>query len=327
MRFLTRRVAFYLVTVWAAITINFLIPRLMPGNPAEIVLTHFNGRITPAQMTAVKAEFGLSNASILSQYGTYLSNLAHGNLGLSITYFPASVASVIGAALPWTVILMGVATVIGFAVGTLLGVVFGWRRGGQLEWLLPVGSFFSSVPYFWIALIALTVFGVELHWFPLTGGYANDLSPGWTTAFVASAIWHSTLPALTIVVSSLAGWMLGMRNMMVTTLSEDYVLVARAKGLPARRIMLGYAARNAVLPNVASFALTLSFIVGGSILVEEVFSYPGVGYLLFNAVSNSDYPLMQGIFLIITLMVLAANLLADLCFAFLDPRTRQAVAT
>lgn len=327
MRFLTRRAAFYLVTAWAAITINFLVPRLMPGNPAEIVLTHFNGRVTPAQVAAVKAQFGLSNASVVSQYGTYLWNLLHGNLGLSITYFPASVSSVIGSALPWTVILIGVSTVIGFVLGTLFGVLSGWRRGGRLEWLLLVGSFFSSVPYFWIALIALTIFGVELHWFPLTGGYANDLHPGWTGAFIGSAIWHSMLPAITIVVSSLAAWMLGMRNMMVTTLSEDYVLIARAKGLPSRRVMFGYAARNAILPNVAGFALTLGFIVSGSIVVEEVFSYPGVGYMLFNAVGNADYPLMQGIFLIITLMVLFANLLADVCYVVLDPRTRLAVAS
>lgn len=323
MRFLIRRGIFYVVTAWAAITINFLIPRLMPGNPAETVLTHFSGQVTPAQIAAIKAQFGLSNAGIVSQYWTYLWNLLHGNLGISVTYFPASVSSVIGSALPWTVILIGLATVIGFVLGTLLGVVFGWKRGGRLEWLIPIGSFFSSVPYFWIALIALTVFGVELHWFPLTGGYASNLHPGWTGDFIASAIGHSILPAITIVVSSLAGWMLGMRNMMVTTLSEDYVLVARAKGLPSRRVMFGYAARNAILPNVAGFALTLGFIVGGSILVEVVFSYPGVGYLLFNAVGNSDYPLMQGIFLIITMMVLLANLLADVCYVVLDPRTRQ----
>lgn len=321
-RFLARRIMFYAVTAWAAITLNFLIPRLMPGDPAETVLSHFSGPITPEQVAAVKSEFGLSNSGILAQYGAYLRDLLHGNLGISTTYFPEKVSAVIGAALPWTVILLGVSTLIGFVVGTLLGVFFGWRRGGRLDWLLPVGSFFSSVPYFWIALLALTIFGANLHWFPLSGGYADDLHPGWTGAFVASALWHSVLPAFTIVICSLAGWVLGMRNMMVTVLSEDYLLVAEAKGLSARRTVFGYAARNALLPNVANFALALGFIVGGSIVVEEVFSYPGIGFLLFNAVGNTDYPLMEGIFLVITLMVLIANLLADLCYVMLDPRIR-----
>ena len=294
----------------------------MPGNPAETVLSRFSGPVTPQQLAAIKAQFGLSNAGVLAQYGDYLRDVAHGDLGISITYFPEKVSTVIGAALPWTVILLGVSTVIGFALGTLLGVFFGWRRGGRLDWLLPVGSFFSSVPYFWIALLALTVFGADLHWFPLSGGYADDLHPGWTGAFVISAVWHSVLPASTIVICALAGWVLGMRNMMVSVLSDDYVLVAEAKGLPRRRVVFGYAARNALLPNVASFALALGFIVGGSIVVEEVFSYPGIGFLLFNAVGNSDYPLMEGIFLVITLMVLAANLLADVCYVLLDPRTR-----
>jgi len=323
MAFLTRRVAFYLMTAWAAITLNFVIPRLMPGNPAQTILTHFSGRLSPSQIATIKTEFGLGHGSVLAQYAGYWNDLFHGELGVSITYFPAKVSTVIGSALPWTVILIGTSTVIGFALGTLLGVVAGWRRGSRYDWLLPVGSFFSSVPYFWIALIALTVFGVDLRWFPLTGGYASDLHPGWTWSFIGSAIWHSVLPALTIVVSSLAGWLLGMRNMMVTTLSEDYVLAAQAKGLPTRRVVFGYAARNALLPSVAGFALSLGLIVGGSIIVEEVFSYPGIGYLLFNAVNNADYPLMQGIFLIITLMVLAANLLVDVLYVTLDPRTRH----
>ncbi len=323
MRFLVQRIGFYVVTAWAAITLNFLIPRLMPGNPAESVLSRFGGTVTPAQIAAVKAQFGIGGGSLIAQYGTYWKNLAQGNLGLSITYFPAKVTTVIGSALPWTIVLIGMSTVIGFVIGTLLGVVAGWRRGGKLEWLLPVGMFFSAVPYFWIALVALTVFGVDLHWFPLTGGFASNLTPGWSGPFIMSALSHSTLPAVTIVLSSLAGWVVGMRNMMITTTSEDYVLVAHAKGLASRRVMLGYAARNAVLPNIAGFALSLGFIVSGGILVEQVFSYPGIGFELFNAVGNSDYPLMQGIFLIITLMVLLANLMADFCYVILDPRIRQ----
>lgn len=322
-RFLFRRIAFYAVTAWAAITMNFLIPRLMPGSPENAVLSRFQGQVSQEQIDAVKAQLGLSDAGLLSQYGTYWKNLLSGDLGLSVSYFPGEVSEVIGQGVWWTVILIGVATLLSFVLGTLLGVLAAWKRGSRLDALLPVTTFFSAVPYFWIALVSLSLFGVELGWFPLTGGYRPELAVGWSGEFISSALSHSVLPALTIIVSSIAGWLLGMRNMMLTTISEDYVLVAEAKGLRTRRVMLGYAARNALLPNISGFAMSLGFIVSGSIVTETVFSYPGIGFLLFNAVLNNDYPLMQGIFLIITLMVLLANLVVDLCYVALDPRIRQ----
>jgi peptide/nickel transport system permease protein len=323
-RYIARRLAFYVVTAWAAITMNFFIPRLMPGNPVQILIARMQGRITPAGVHALAVAYGLdTKATLLSQYGTYWVKLFHGNLGTSITYYPTPVASVIATALPWTLVLVGVSTIIAFVIGTLLGVLAAWRRGSWLEAAVPATTFLQAAPYFWIALLAITVFGIALGWFPSSGGYAQGMTITFTGSFLTDAAYHAILPAFTIVVTSMAGWLLGMRNMMVTTLGEDYVLTAQAKGLSDRRVMLTYAARNAILPNIASFALALSFVVSGAILVEYVFSYPGIGYVLFQAVDNEDYPLMEAIFLIITLAVLLANLLVDMLYVVLDPRTRQ----
>jgi peptide/nickel transport system permease protein len=322
--FLYRRIGFYLVTFWAAITLNFLIPRLMPGDPINALISQLRGNNAQAAVDQLRQRFGLAgHQSLLAQYGSYWSQLAHGDLGISIKYYPTPVTTVIGGGLYWTIGLVGVATVISFLVGTTLGIVTAWRRGSKLDNIVPpMLTFFSAVPYFWIALVVLVVFGVELHWFPLAGGYSQDLIPGWNGEYIGNVLQHATLPAVTIVVSSLAGWFLGMRNMMVTTLAED-VLVAEAKGLKDRRVMFAYAARNAILPNIASFALSLGFIVSGALLTELVFSYPGIGFVLYNAVLAKDLPLMQGVFLIITILVLAANFFADLVYVFLDPRTRQ----
>jgi peptide/nickel transport system permease protein len=324
-RFIARRLGFYVITAWIAITINFFIPRLMPGNPAELVFNRVRHSMSPTALKAFSVAFGVdSHQGLISQYFSYLNQLLHGNLGISITFFPATVASVIRTALPWTLALVGVATILSFVLGTLLGIVAASRRGTWVDALLPVTSFLSAVPYFWLGLLALTVFAVELGWFPLSGGYAPSVNVGFTWPFISSAIDHAVLPALTIVVSSIAGWLLGMRNVMISTLGEDYVLLADAKGLPRRRVTFSYAARNALLPNMAGFALSLGFIVSGAILTEVVFSYPGMGYVLFEAVTNEDFPLMQGIFLMITILVLLANLFADVIYVALDPRTREA---
>src|SRR4029450_7005521 len=229
----------------------------------------------------------------------------------------------LGTTLPWTRALVGVTTIISFLLGTGLGVVAGWRRGSWVDGLLPATTFLSSVPYFWLGLIAIALLAGPGSFFPSSGGYEPGLVPAFDQYFIPSGIQHSLLPALTILVSSVSGWILSMRNMMVTVSAEDYITVAHAKGLSERRVAWSYAARNALLPNVSGFALSLGFIVGGTLLVEIVFSYPGLGYQLFQAVGAKDYPLMQGIFLIITISVLAPNLLADVAYLVLDPRTRR----
>jgi peptide/nickel transport system permease protein len=311
--------------LWASLTLNFLIPRLMPGDPVLLLIARLQGRVNPEGIQALRIMFGVNtHQSVLQQYATYIGSLAHGNLGISITYFPTPVATVISQSLPWTLMLVGVAAVLSFVAGTFLGILAAWRRGSRLDTTLaPLLTFFSAIPYFWLALIVVYVFGFLLKLFPLTGAYDLSVDPGLNAPFILSGLYHAFLPALTIVASSIAGWMLGMRNAMLSTLSEDYVLMAQAKGLSERRVMLAYAARNAILPSITGFALSLGFVVGGALLTEIIFSYPGIGFALLQAVQSEDFPLMQGIFLVITVTVLGANLLADVLYVVLDPRVRQ----
>jgi peptide/nickel transport system permease protein len=324
MKRLFTRLAFYLFTAWAAITINFVIPRLLPGDPVSSLISKFHGQISSQAVASLTALFGLNkHQSLWQQYTQYWGQLFHGNLGISFTNFPTPVSTVIGLYLPWTLFLVGMATVISFLLGTSLGIVAGWRRGSWADALLPATSFLSSIPYFWLGLIAITVLTGPGSYFPAAGSYSVGLVPAWNTSFVMDAMLHAMLPAATIVITSMSGWLLGMRNMMVTVSSEDYITVAHAKGLSDRRVMLNYAARNALLPSVSGFALSLGFIVSGTLLVEIVFNYQGLGYQLYSAIGTNDYPLMEGIFLVITLAVLAANFVADLVYLLLDPRTRK----
>ncbi len=323
MRFIARRLAFYVAAVWAAVTVNFLIPRVMPGNAVDAILGKFQN-LTPAVVKALEIQFGVGHkGSLVSQYFQYWNNVLHFNLGISTSQYPTHVSTIIGQTLPWTLALVGVATVLSFAIGTLLGVLAAWRRGGWLDRALPALTLLQATPYFFLALLVIYLFAIKLQWLPYGQGYALGLSPGLNWAFIHSAIQHSILPALTIIATSIGGWMLQMRNVMLTTISEDYILVAQAKGLSTRRVMFTYGARNAILPNIAGFALSLGFVVAGALVMEIVFSYPGVGLTLYNAVTSNDYPLLQGIFLVISLTVLTASLLADIAYAFADPRARS----
>jgi peptide/nickel transport system permease protein len=252
--------------------------------------------------------------------------MLHGDLGISSTRYPTPVGELIAAALPWTVTLVGAATVISFVIGIVAGAWVGWKRGTWIDQLVPVTTFLQSVPYFWLALVLVAVFSVQLGLLPIIGGYdvfEFPMGPEWTPAFAASAFVHALLPAATIVISSVGGWLLGMRNMMVQTMAEDYVLTAEAKGLRPSRIRRSYAARNAAIPSLAGFGIALGFVVAGSIVTEQVFSYPGIGKLMIQAVQGLDYALMQGVFLVITLTVLAANFLIDLLYGIIDPRVRR----
>lgn len=328
MRHLIRRLLFYIFAVWVAITLDFFIPRLAPGDPVAALVGKMSlkGYVTPGMRETLAATFGLNtNDPLWLQYLKYLNNLLHGNLGNSIQYFPTPVATIIGQDIGWSIMLGGVAVVISFVLGCLLGIIAAWKRGTLLDTLLsPIMNFLSAIPYFWLALLSLFLFSYLLDWFPLSGGYDSaNIDPGWSLDYIGSIIWYSFLPAMTLVISSLAGWMLTMRNSMITTLSEDYVLMARAKGLSEARIMFWYAARNAVLPNITGFAIAIGAIVGGQLLTEMVFSYPGIGYALLQAVNQQDYAMVQSVFLIITLAVLGANFLADMLYTFLDPRVRQ----
>ena len=326
MSYALRRLEFFAITLWAALTVNFALPRLMPGSPAEAMFVRFHGRVSPEAVKAMEIALGIhTDQNVVQQYFEYLGNTLRGNLGVSVGYFPESVGTVVMQALPWTIGLVGTATVIAFVLGTVIGMLAAWRRGGLFDAILPPTFIvISAFPYFWIALFFLLIFSLTLNWFPL--GFAYDLTSqinlSWD--FAGQVISHAFLPALTIVITSIGGWILTMRNTMITTLAEDYVKMARAKGLSPLRIMFMYAGRNAILPNLTGFAMSLGFVISGAILVEIVFNYPGLGFMLLQAVDNEDFALMQALFLMITVAVLVAVLVADVLTAILDPRTREA---
>lgn len=324
MRYFARRIAFYVFTAWAAVTINFFIPRLIPGDPVSSLISGMRGQINSDQIKSLTVLFGLDKKqSLWDQYWSYLGQLAHGNLGISFGNFPVPVADVLSSSLPWTLSLIGLTTILSFLIGTVLGIFAGWRRGSWVDGLLPATTFLSSIPYFWLGLIAVALFTGANSFLPTSGGYDPGLIPDPDPIFIGSAVRHGILPALTIIVASIGGWLLSMRNMMVTVTGEDYITVAHAKGLSERRVIFGYAARNALLPSVSGFGMALGLVVGGTFLVEYVFSYPGIGLQMLQAIAKHDYPLIQGIFLVVTLAVLAANFLADLAYIALDPRTRR----
>lgn len=323
MRTVFTKFGFYLLTAWAAISLNFVIPRIMPGNPADNLINQFHGKLSPAAVRALRVLFGQQDTGLWHQYLSYWHSVFTGDFGISYAYYPSKVSTVLGQSMYWTLILITACTVLSFVIGTGLGMLAGWKRGTWLDSLVPVTTFLSSIPYFWFAIIVVLIFAINLKWFPLSGGYEVSQVIGLNGPFISSALYYAVLPALTIVVASLGGWLIGMRNMMVTTLSEDYVRLAEAKGLSRRRVMYKYAARNAMLPSFSGFAMSLGFVIGGSIVTEVVFNYPGIGTVLFKAAQAADYPLMSAIFLLITVLVLVANLLADIAYVFLDPRTRE----
>jgi len=326
MRYALRRLAFFAVTLWAALTLNFFLPRLMPGNPAISMIARFRGAITPAALKVLEAQFGVSTKqNLVSQYVTYLGNMARGNFGTSMSQYPASVSQIVSGAIWWTLGLVGLTTILAFILGTGIGILGAWRRGGTLDSVMPpVFVITSVIPYFWLGLVLILVFGVQLHWLPYFFSHDYTLAASFSWTYISNVLQHAILPAVTLLITTIGGWILTMRNTMITTLAEDYVRMARAKGLSSRRIMFDYAARNAILPNLTGFAMSLGFVLGGAILIEDVFNCQGVGYWLLDAVNNEDYPLMQALFLLITVAVLLAILASDIATAILDPRTRHA---
>jgi peptide/nickel transport system permease protein len=325
MRYLLTRLGFYLVALWGSLTINFLLPRLAPGDPASSLLSRMSGQMTPQQLNSIRQIYGVdTHSSLLTQYGTYLGQLAHGNLGISTAYFPTPVTTVIASAIWWTVLLGTVSLVLGFALGAGLGILVAWRRATLVDSLVtPSTVFLASVPYFWLATAAVFILGIKLNWLPVSHSYNIDQLPGFSWSFIGDVALHAVLPAATIIAVSVGNWLIVMRSTMISVLSEDYITMAIAKGLSPLRIALNYGARNALLPVTTSAGIAVGFIVSGALLTEVVFSYSGVGYLLFTAVEGLDYPLIQGLLLIITIGVLGANLLVDGIYVLLDPRVRR----
>jgi peptide/nickel transport system permease protein len=316
----------FLFTLWAAMTLNFLIPRFMPGNPLQALEARTRGKVSPAALESILSSFGYKpNASLLPQYFTYLKDMVTGQWGQSIGLsLGEPVRTIIFQALPWTLGLIGLTTVIAFLFGNVVGIVAGWRRGGAIDsWLPSTLVITANLPYYWVGMLLILLFATTLNWLPADFNYDPSIVPGLSPGFIGSVLQHAALPALTLLITSIGGWILTMRNNMITTVAEDYVRMARAKGLADRKIMFGYAARNAMLPNISGFAMSLGFVLSGSVLVEYVFNYPGLGYQLLNAVDNNDYPLMQVLFMLYTIAVLVALLAADFFMVWLDPRARE----
>ncbi|MDN5343260.1 ABC transporter permease [Oceanotoga sp. DSM 15011] len=321
MKYIIKKTLFFLITLWAALTINFMLPRMMPGDPVSVMVAKFQGKLNPEAIHSLQKAFGLdTNLSPINQYFDYLKRMFTGDFGISISYFPSNVSDILSRAFPWTIGLAGISLIIAFTLGTILGIKSSWKRNSALSSSSVIFSlFFNAMPYFWFALLINYIFGFALGWFPLSGAYDGD-SIGFSK-FI-SILYHAFLPALTIIITAMGGWLLTMRNNMITVLAEDFVSFAYAKGLSEEQIVYSYAARNAILPSFTGFAMSLGFVVSGTLLTEIVFSYPGIGYLLYQSVLNMDYPLMQAIFLFITLSVLIANFIADILYVFLDPRAR-----
>ena len=326
MRWFARRLVFYAFALWVALTINFLLPRLMPGSPIAGILQH----LSPAQLASnpgivqtYEALVGGGNNSIWQDYITYLGHIVHLDFGISTSHYPAPVSQVIGQTLPYSIFLVGVAFFLSFLIGTAIGMFAAWRRGGFVDSVfVPTFMTLSAFPAFFTALLGLYFLGLKLHWFPIQHAYDSNLSPGFNYAFLSNAFRHAQLPMLVILAAFTGGWMLNMRTVMINTIGEDYVTMAHAKGLPDRRVMSRYAARNAILPPLNGFAALFASAVGGLVFVEYVFSYPGAGLTLQQAALGADYPLTQALLLVLSFCVIAANFIMDILNFFLDPRVR-----
>src|SRR5438093_6374028 len=326
MRWFLRRLVFYAFAVWVALTLNFLLPRLMPGDPIGGVLQHLSPaqiQSNPGIIQTYQALLGGGKSSIWHDYGVYVHRLARLNFGISTSNYPAPVSDVIGRALPYSILLVGVAFVIAFALGTTVGMIAAWRRGGGFDTVVvPTLMALSAFPAFFTALLGVYFLGLKLHWFPIQHAYDSGLVPAFNWAFLTSALRHSELPILVIVAAYAGGCVLNMRTVMINTISEDYVAMSHAKGLRDRRVMTRYAGRNAILPPLNGFAALFASAVGGLVFVEYVFSYPGAGLTLQQAVLGNDYALAQALLVVLSVCVIVANLLMDVLNLILDPRLR-----
>lgn len=325
-RYFLQRLGSYAVVIWAAVTLNFVIPRFMPGDPAEAVLRRIRMTTgeppTEAQIAAVQRMYGDPTENLIVQYIDYWIGVFRFDFGVSTANYPTPVSELILQALPWTLFLIGVSTIVAWIIGTALGAIMGWKPGSTFDsWFAPLSTFFHAFPGFWIALVLLWIFSIQMEWFPVSGGYDPTVPMSLNNFyFLMSVLWYGALPMGALIFIGFNGWLFSMRNVMVATVTEDYVLLARAKGLPERKVLFSYAARNALLPNVTGLALAIGGVIGGAVLVEAVFTYPGMGYLLQTSITGHDFPVMQTVLLMLTFTAIVANFIADSIYVLLDPR-------
>jgi peptide/nickel transport system permease protein len=328
-RYFLGKLLWFLVTFVFAFLLNFILPRLMPGDPVRAIVSRLAQGMSNA--TGVQAiyqqytELFGTNKPMLQQFFMYVKNVIHGDFGFSFSQYPRTVASVIKASIWWTICLQFPAIIVGWLIGNTLGALAAYIRKGFDKVLMPISIFVSNFPAFGMAVILLVIFGVGLRWFPTSGGYGFDLIPSFTLSFMWSVIVHYQLPFWSIVLIAIGGQAIGMRSMSIYELNADYVKYSRFMGIKDRKIV-GYVFRNAMLPQITGLALSIGTMVGGAIVAEIIFSYPGLGYTMLNAVMGQDYPLISAATLIITLMVLIATFLIEILYGFIDPRIKAAQA-
>jgi peptide/nickel transport system permease protein len=329
LRYISERIVICVVTIAISITIVFFAPRMIPGDPLGGVLIKLNqmgsNRGGQAIVEEYTRRFGLDK-SLPEQYAIYLRQLAQGDMGYSIASFPSSVSDLLRQAIPWTVGLLLVTTLISWTLGSLIGGAVGWtgRRSKPLQALVPVALVLYTIPYYILALVLVYLLAYFWPVFPLTGAYTIGTQPALSLGFIGDVLHHAVLPALSIVLVSLGWWFLSMRSLIVSVKGEDFITWAEAKGLPERRIFWAYALRNALLPQATGLALSLGHIVGGALITETIFGYPGLGYLIFNSIRTLDFPVIQGSILLIIVSVALINLVLDLIYPLIDPRIRFA---
>jgi peptide/nickel transport system permease protein len=323
--YVVRRLGMFFLTVWLGTTLIFAIPRLAPGDPVAAMVNRMTAQSGTVANSAeiVKAwrvRFGLDQP-ILVQYVRYLYTVSTFHLGPSLAHFPTNVQDLVIRAFPWTLGLLSLATIMSFIAGNAVGALLAWRGTPSLaRALLPITLTFTSIPPFMLGILLIYLFAFGLKWFPFSGAYDLQTTVGLNWKFIVEVVRHGTLPALAIVVTTMGFWALGMRGMMVTTDGEDYMILAQAKGLRPSRIFMLYGVRNAILPQVTALALSLGALAGGSVIVEYIFTYPGMGYLLYDGIVNSDYTLIQGVVFFLIVGVALAVLIIDLLYPLIDPR-------
>jgi peptide/nickel transport system permease protein len=322
-----KRSGWYLMTFLVAVLLNFMLPRLGPTNPIDTIMTKLqspgmDSREYMRIYNSFAAEFNLDKP-VHIQFLTYLVKVLRGDLGVSFTQHPLSVNAIIGKALPWTLALQIPALLLGWIFGNVLGALAAYKRGVFDKVFYPLSLFFSSIPYFCFGIVLVYLFGIQLEWLPPYGAYGQGLMPSWSWHFVQSVLAHYWMPFLSLFLILVGGQAIGMRSMVIYELGTDYVKYAKQLGFAERRIVM-YVFRNAMLPQLTGLALSLGMMVGGALITEIVFSYPGVGHRMLRAILENDYPVIQGCTLLITVCVLAANFLVDILIGFLDPRIRTA---
>ena len=328
-KYFLNKLLWFLVTFVFAFLLNFTLPRLMPGDPVAAIVSRLAQGLSDA--TGVQAiyeqyvELFGTNRPMLEQFFIYIRNVARGDFGFSISQYPRTVADVIKSSVGWTLALQFPAIIVGWLIGNTLGALAAYLKGGFDKVLMPVSLFISNFPAFGMAVIMLVIFGVGLKWFPTSGGYGFDLIPNFSWGFIWSVIVHYQLPFWTIVLIAIGGQAIGMRSMSIYELNADYVKYARFMGIKDRKIV-GYVFRNAMLPQITGLALAIGTMVGGALFAEIIFSYPGLGFTLYNSVMGGDYPLISAATLIITMMVLIANFIIEILYGIIDPRIKAAQA-